>query len=355
MLNRVRVYGELVKAIPQWHQGTCSAQEHALLLWSVLSKGEYTLALRSLVESRLGITWEGELTQLTSLIPSNHPYRVVAIDGSHCMPDHHEGSRAYLINIGVCAITYAEDASSVQFFSEPSIYCTDEGSHSESKIQAQRTCAELQAGIQDWDSTYTGDMIVTLYDGPLLPVADITRNADLFSMVVSVMNCWQERQSVVIGYVSMPQSEYLMQLLHLASYELLHEPCEWFLSDSQIGEIVIPHGNRLGLWRALRPTIPDGIRIAWTYVRYGAEIIRLEFPEYLLNDRGRLEYVLGIVVDQVQKGAGYPIALAEAHLQAVIAEPDRQFFYDCIAQILGYHGGAMHRSYKGARKRQIMI
>jgi hypothetical protein len=45
-----------------------------------------------------------------------------------------------------------------------------------------------------------------------------------------------------------------------------------------------------------------------------------------------LEQSLGIVLAQVYKGYGYPIALAEAHNQAVIKGSDRLRFFALLEQ-----------------------
>ena len=40
---------------------------------------------------------------------------------------------------------------------------------------------------------------------------------------------------------------------------------------------------------------------------------------------------MGIIFDQTVKGGGYPVALTEAHEQAVVREADRLYFYQMLA------------------------
>ena len=57
-----------------------------------------------------------------------------------------------------------------------------------------------------------------------------------------------------------------------------------------------------------------------------AEIARLEFPAWLTPDQ--METLCGAVLDQCAKGMGYPVALSEAHEQAVVRASDRRAFLE---------------------------
>ncbi|MEN9238941.1 MAG: DNA double-strand break repair nuclease NurA, partial [Thermostichus sp. DG_1_6_bins_120] len=83
------------------------------------------------------------------------------------------------------------------------------------------------------------------------------------------------------------------------------------------------------------------------------EIARLEFPAWVAQDKELLQRALAGVLSQVQKGFGYPVALAEAHHLAVVRGGDRQRFFALIEQELlrtGLHQVAV--SPKEARKRE---
>jgi hypothetical protein len=40
-----------------------------------------------------------------------------------------------------------------------------------------------------------------------------------------------------------------------------------------------------------------------------------------------------VILDQSIKGRGYPVCLAEAHEQAVVKGPDRDFFYHVLQKV----------------------
>jgi hypothetical protein len=84
----------------------------------------------------------------------------------------------------------------------------------------------------------------------------------------------------------------------------------------------------------------------------GTEIARLEFPGWVAEDTSLLETALSLTLAQVQKGYGYPVALAEAHNQAVVRGGDRTRFFALLEQQMIRAGlRNVGTSYKEARKR----
>jgi hypothetical protein len=88
----------------------------------------------------------------------------------------------------------------------------------------------------------------------------------------------------------------------------------------------------------------------------GSELARIEFPAWVVSDfqdLSLLHQLLGLVMAQVQKGYGYPIALAEAHNQAVVRGSDRRRFFALLEQEMIKAGlKNVGTSYKETRKRE---
>lgn len=88
------------------------------------------------------------------------------------------------------------------------------------------------------------------------------------------------------------------------------------------------------------------------YVHVGAEIARLEFPAWVGEDATLLGSALSLVLGQVHKGYGYPVALAEAHNQAVVRGGDRARFFAMLERQMVKAGlRNVGTSFKEARKR----
>jgi hypothetical protein len=92
-------------------------------------------------------------------------------------------------------------------------------------------------------------------------------------------------------------------------------------------------------------------KVGFFFLNTGAEIGRVEVPEWVWEDAGRLSLVHALVYDQVVLGRGYPIALSEAHEQAVVRASERQFFFDLVRRAYGRHDLQAEISAKALRKR----
>jgi hypothetical protein len=84
----------------------------------------------------------------------------------------------------------------------------------------------------------------------------------------------------------------------------------------------------------------------------GAEIARIEIPAWVAENTSLFDESLGLMLAQVQKGYGYPVAIAEAHNQAVVRGADRTRFFALLERQMIKAGlRNVGTSYKEARKR----
>jgi hypothetical protein len=82
----------------------------------------------------------------------------------------------------------------------------------------------------------------------------------------------------------------------------------------------------------------------------GAEIGRVELPEWAGEDDGVVSFVHAVIVDQIAKGQGYPVALKEAHEQAIVRTPDRLAFIELLERELVRRGRPVRHSLKDRSK-----
>jgi hypothetical protein len=81
-------------------------------------------------------------------------------------------------------------------------------------------------------------------------------------------------------------------------------------------------------------------------------VARIEIPEWVAQNSSLLNQSLSLTLAQVYKGFGYPVALAEAHNQAVVRGGDRTRFFALLEQQMIRAGlRNVGTSYKEARKR----
>jgi len=75
-------------------------------------------------------------------------------------------------------------------------------------------------------------------------------------------------------------------------------------------------------------------QVYFFYLRLDDEIARVEVPRWVARDEGRLNLAHSLVLDQCQRGQGYPVALSEAHEQAVVTAADRENFWQLVESSL---------------------
>ena len=75
-------------------------------------------------------------------------------------------------------------------------------------------------------------------------------------------------------------------------------------------------------------------QVYFFYLRNKDEVARVEIPRWVAVDEGLLTLVHTLVLDQCQRGHGYPVALSEAHEKAVITTADRENFWHLVESSL---------------------
>ena len=87
------------------------------------------------------------------------------------------------------------------------------------------------------------------------------------------------------------------------------------------------------------------------YLNVGSEIARIEVPPWTADDPALLELVQAVMLDQCQKGLGYPNVLARADKQAVVTSQDRLAFEYLRDALLAREGVPARASEKLHSKR----
>ena len=75
-------------------------------------------------------------------------------------------------------------------------------------------------------------------------------------------------------------------------------------------------------------------RVYFFYLKVDDEIARVEVPQWVVKDEKLLNLAHGLLLDQCRRGHGYPVALSEAHEQAVVTMSDRENFWQLVESLL---------------------
>ena len=317
-----------------------------------------------------------------------YDHAVAAVDGSHIDVDRHQAARCFLINTGSVALTYGSkpgvelDGRARLYARADEMVIPDPGGMADQRIEgavlgAKRTAEEMLRLVEVVRSL-PGDLpTLALVDGPLVMLGLIGRGYGDFvrrelveegfaAALEELGELASDRPLALAGYVSMPgYTEAAAALRYTVCEsgasatrcEAVAVPCDRCVGDVQdrtIFAAMLGPGERSGLFGASSGIIRDhyrGIGIDFFYVNTGDEIARVEVPSWTSGDEAALALAHSLVVDQAQRGRGYPVALMEAHEKAVINGADRRYFTELVEQALYDRDIPVQTSEKALSKR----
>ncbi|MBI4282395.1 MAG: DNA double-strand break repair nuclease NurA [Chloroflexi bacterium] len=360
-----------------------TAQPSALEEKRVLSRATFLIAgLRGSLAGRYP----------SPALPSN--YAVLAVDGSHIDVDRHLAVECFLINIGRVRIQYG-DRPGAWLGSEPRLYTGEDSLHilepSGSRAQslegpllgALRAVEEMRALVALAKESDPEIPTLALIDGSLIlwglvgqAYPDFVRRVLLNDMFLSALEelreMAQRRPLALASYISLPRSADVVNALRLdgchCPYEAancdLHcgalrpgqRPCDGVsgVMDRDVFGSLLDGGERSDAFVSTSSIVERYYgehAVHFFYLNVGSEMARVEVPKWVAEDSGLLEMTHALLVDQCRKGHGYPVAISEAHEQAVVTTSDREEFRLMVEGALQEHRLPVYTSQKNQSKR----
>lgn len=298
---------------------------------------------------------------------------VVATDGSQIFPDRHADPACFLLNVGRVALHYGT-LDPPLLVAEPDFrfHSDDLEDLVPDAPEVPDATAEVVSALRDeqelaWlhttarDERRSGRPIVALADGTLIRwmlrgMKNRTLEQRLLERYVEILDRFREDGIPLASYISKPGAAEVINTLRLHRGEgdwdrgpdSLHG-----LQDRHLFAEVLAEGERSAVFASrsevLREYGPHAI-VAF-YLRTGGEVGRVEMPQWAAEVPGWLGLVHAVLLDQVEKGGGYPIILQEAHERAVVRAEEREMFFRLLHGRLRRDGLATAASAKAASKR----
>jgi hypothetical protein len=365
------------------------------LLQQAQSRQSELVEQQQMWRDRMGFNAAQPIEPLTTRVPINPPpaaHTVLATDGSQIAPSHHEIAYCYLINVGRIILHYGQnrlpllDSLPEVFYRSEDLYLSRQwGIGTEEWMGYRRTISEatvlaelaqamqMSNGMDDAISSAMAQPTIALVDGSLIYwfLEALPREARE-QILPPILAAWEQLRQLripLVGYLSASRSGESLNFLRLpacphpapdcATYctgQTDRAPCQVFdpLRDTSLWAMLLQPGDRSPLWRSSARILDDygAHPVYFCYAHVGAEIARIEFPAWVAEDADLLDSALSLTLTQVQKGYGYPVALAEAHNQAVVRGGDRARFFALLEQQMIKAGlRNVGTSYKETRKR----
>ncbi len=315
-------------------------------------------------------------------------YIVLAVDGSQIEIDRDSPFDAYLINTGRVCIRYGNAPEAV-IESQAHTYYKQEDlvlggrrrpgrEHviGSSVIAALRDTAEVSTLADMAEQLPENVPAIGLLDGSLtqwrISEADNIADPDVRKNYIDALSRLQEvsrqREFVVASYISRPRAREVVNTLRIAICPFDTPNCSLYCRDKAEGErpcdeiarvrdrdifeeLLDNEGDRSGVFRSTADEIAGyGEHIPhFFYLAAENELARVEFPQWSLNRIGLLHTLL---CDQIHLGDDYPLALAEAHEEAVVRADDRELFRQLLNNEAINRSAPNRISAKSAAKRQ---
>jgi hypothetical protein len=304
--------------------------------------------------------------------PYPEEFTVIATDGSHIDVDRHKSTRCYLINIGAAILHYGAYPSAA-LDSFPCLYSGDEdlvimpvGVRGREQpvegallgikrsVDECHRLAELAAELPQGSSS------LALLDGSLILwgleaypefVTEALLVQGFLSYLDDIRKLNNNKRLALASYISFPRSTDVVNVLRLVICP--HDPadCDRYCStdekrdcdavagvqDRELFTNLLGQGERSAIFISQSSVVRKHYgehRVYFFYLKLDDEVARVEIPQWVATDESRLNLVHTLVLDQCQRGQGYPVALSEAHEQAVVTGADRENFWQLVESSL---------------------
>ncbi|MCJ7514872.1 MAG: DNA double-strand break repair nuclease NurA [Dehalococcoidia bacterium] len=321
-------------------------------------------------------------------------FLVLASDGSHIDVDRHQSARCFLINIGMAQLQYGLNPDA-QLLSFPTLFFKDKDvvitADDGRQIQIEGQLLGIKRGIEEcrWLAERLHELdvdlpSVALLDGSLIlwrlaeqVYPDFVIRELLIDGFLKYLTRLREisrrRPLAVASYISFPRSTEVVNLLRLAICP--HQPvdCDRYCSgkfearacdavggllDRDLFARLLAPGQRSALFSSRSSVVVKyygANEVNFFYIRLNGEVARVEIPLWVAGDEKLVGLVHSTIWDQCQLGLGYPVALSEAHEQAVVTGADREQFWELVEQVLSEDGIFLGSSAKSESKRARWI
>jgi GNAT superfamily N-acetyltransferase len=304
-------------------------------------------------------------------------FTVIATDGSHIDVDRHRQARCFLLNISAVSLTYgAHPAATLDSF--PRLYFGDDETALNPPAGVSGRAQVLEGALLGIKrSADECDMLAMLAEG-------LPEKSTALALMDGALILWglgskdypefvietflqqgqlkhlsrmkrlnETRKLAVASYISFPRSNDVMNTVRIAACPHEFADCGRYcdtiapgkrecdtvsgVSDRELFYNLLKAGERSALYESTATLVKEHYGehgVCFFYLRVDGEIARIEMPKWVTENEELLELTHTLVLDQTERGQGYPAALSEAHEQAVITGADRENFWQLTESFL---------------------
>jgi hypothetical protein len=291
-------------------------------------------------------------------------YIAVAADGSEIPIDEDFLFPYYIINIGFIVLQYGKnhlfsgDSNAKIYFEEEDLYekTGDKNMLIRGELLSSKMLLEESKKLEELLLSFpiTTIPILALFDGTLIQWEikemgeDYKKNfIESFQRMLLIA---EQLNAPIIGYISGTRSRDIIEMVRIflgMKDEAFDEKLLSITKDSDIFEALLRTGERSAVFKSNAPILNFyNSPIYFFFLNVGSEVVRIEIPEFVAKNGDLLETTCALIISQSDKGKGYPVALKEAHEQAVIKNSEKKFIEELFIESLGKKGIKFNQNYK---------
>lgn len=378
MLDLSRVAGQIGEMIGQLKAGGQERQEHlAQALTLLVDKTlDFEKLKRKAAQSKATFLVAGLVEPLvTHTQASQTPpeFSVIATDGSQIDVDRHQSVRCYLINIGHVRLDYGQNPQAI-LETLPRLYADDKDLVLSNGLREQviegallnikrsvDECGHLAGMAAELPSAQPALAVI---DGSLILWGLSTKEYPDFVVqelldrgfikYLEAMRQLADKIPLALAsYISFPRSTDVVNTLRLALCPHDLADCDKYCGETPIGKRpcdavagvqdrdlfsnLLGEGERSALFTSQSKIVRENYgahTVHFFYLKLEDEIARVEVPQWVAQDGSKLELTHALMLDQCRRGQGYPVALSEAHEQAVVTNSDKANFQQLVEMLM---------------------
>ena len=305
-------------------------------------------------------------------LPSPDEFTIIATDGSHIDVDRHRSTRCYLINIGTAILHYGAnpsanlDSFSYLYSGDEDLVITPVGVGGREQLiegpllgikrsvdeccQLAKVAAELPPDSSNL-ALLDGSLILWGLEAYPEFVTEVLLHRGFIRYLEDMRKLNSERRLALASYISFSRSTDVVNTLRVALCP--HEPvdCDRYcatnekrdcdavagVQDRELFSNLLSQGERSAVFISQSSIVQKRYgahQVYFFYLSVDDEIARVEVPQWVAVDEDLLNLVHSLALDQCRRGQGYPVALSEAHEQAVVTGADRENFWQLVESSL---------------------
>lgn len=303
--------------------------------------------------------------------PIPDDFTVIATDGSHIDVDRHRAARCFLINIGSVVLSYGAnpdaflDNRPALYVSQDELVISQPETNREQAIEGtllgiKRSVEECRRLVELSAEQPAGSSAVALVDGTLMLwglegypefVSEKLLDEGFLDSLNRLKKLNDDKKVALASYISLPRGTDVVNTLKVAlcpnnpldtdkhCKECKTRECNAVsgIRDRELFAGILGDGERSALFITQSSVVVKQYgehKIFFYYINVDEEIARVEIPEWVAKNGELLSLTHALILDQCRRGHGYPVALSEAHEQAVVTGADRENFWQMVETAL---------------------